>query len=86
MISLNKKDTIRGQVYSQDAMALKDQVVIEGSVFTNRFVYQNSFTLYENYLINTTFNSKDLSPYYLASPLTPVASKKKKILQWLEEN
>jgi len=86
MISLSKKDTIKGQIYSQDALALKDQVVIYGSVFTKRFVYRNSFTLYENYLINTTFNAKDLSPYYLASPVTPVASKKKKILQWLETN
>jgi hypothetical protein len=86
MISINKKDTIRGQIYSQDALALKDKAVIYGSVFTNRFVYQNSFTLYENYLINTTFNSKNISPYYLASPVTPVASKKKKILKWLEGN
>jgi hypothetical protein len=86
MISLNKADTIRGQIYSQDALALKDQCVFDGSVFTNRFVYRNSFTLYENYLINATFNSKDLSPYYLVSAATPVSSKKKKILQWLEGN
>ena len=86
MISLSKKDTVKGQIYSQDALALKDQVVIDGSVFTKRFVYRNSFTLYDNYLINTTFNTKDLSRYYLASPVTPVASKNKKILQWLEAN
>jgi len=86
MISLNKKDTIRGQIYSQDVLALKDQVVIDGSVFTKRFIYRNSFTLYENYLINITFNTNELSPYYLASPITPVASKKKRILQWLEAN
>lgn len=86
MIRLNKNDTIRGQIYSQDALAFKDQVVVDGSVFTKRFLYQNSFTLYENYLINATFNSKALSPYYLASPITPVASKTKEILQWLEGN
>jgi hypothetical protein len=86
IISLNKNDTIKGLVYSQDALALKDQCVFYGSVFTNRFVYKTSYTLYENYLINTTFNSKDLSPYYLTSPVTPVASKKKKLLLWLEGN
>jgi hypothetical protein len=86
MISLSKNDTIRGQLYSQDALALKDQCVLIGSTMTNRFVYRTSFTLYENYLINATFNSDILSSYYLTSPLIPEASKKKKILQWLEAN
>lgn len=86
VIRLGKKDTIIGQVYSQDAMALKDGCVVYGSLFTTRFLYQNTFTLYENYLINTEVNSHELSPYYLGSGLLPVSSKKKKILQWLEGN
>jgi hypothetical protein len=86
VIRLGKKDTIIGQVYSQDAMTLKDGCVVYGSLFTTRFLYQNTFTLYENYLINTEINSHELSPYYLGSGLLPASSKKKKILQWLEEN
>jgi len=86
LIRLSKKDTITGQIYSQDAVALKDGCVVYGGIFSNRFLYQNSFTLYENYLINLQLNSNKLSPYYLGSSLLPAVSKKKRILQWLEGN
>lgn len=86
VIRLSKKDTISGQVYSQDAISLKDGCVVYGSLYTKRFLYQNSFTLYENYVINAELNSRELSPYYLGSTMLPAISKKKKILQWLEGN
>jgi hypothetical protein len=86
LVSIGKKDTIKGQIYSQDALDLKDHCVIEGSTFTSRFLYRNTFTLYENYLINVTINSRALSPYYLSSGIMPVVKKEKKILQWLEGN
>jgi hypothetical protein len=85
-ITLEERVKIKGQVYSQGILGLKNYIEIVGSTFTSRFYYKNGFTLYENYLINATIDSKALSPYYLASPITPVASKKKKILQWLEAN
>ena len=84
LIDVSKGVKIKGQVYSQGIALLKDSVAINGSIFTSRFLYKSSFTLYENYLINATLNSKALSPYYLTSGLLPVAGKKKKILQWLE--
>ena len=86
VIRLSKKDTISGQVYSQDGLSLKDGCVIYGSLYTKYFLYQNSFTLYENYLINAELSSRELSPYYLGSGMLPAISKKKKILQWLEGN
>ncbi|MDR3678548.1 MAG: hypothetical protein P4L41_01200, partial [Flavipsychrobacter sp.] len=84
MIDLGKGVKIAGQVYSQGIMRTKDAVEVDGSVFTSQFLYQNSFTLFQNYLINMTMNSKALSPYYLTGDLTPVAGKNKKVLQWLE--
>lgn len=86
LIVTGKNVNIKGQIYSQGALELKDQSEIDGNVFTGRFLYRSSFTLYENYLINTTINSKALSPYYLTSDLIPAATKKKKLLQWLEGN
>ncbi|MCC8427246.1 hypothetical protein [Mucilaginibacter sp. UR6-11] len=86
LIDLGKNAAITGQVYSQGMLGLKDGIVIKGSVFTNRFLYQSSFTRYENYIINTTINSTALSPYYLGSDLIPVSAGEKKILQWLETN
>jgi hypothetical protein len=86
LIDVGKNVKLVGQVYSQGILELKDNAEMDGSVFTSRFLYKNSFTLFENYLINTTINSKALSPYYLTGELLPVASKKKKVLQWLEAN
>ncbi len=86
LISLMKKVKITGQVYAQGILELKDGVEIDGSAFTSRFLYQNSFTRFENYLINATIDAKALSPYYLTSGLMPVAAKQKKVLQWLEAN
>jgi hypothetical protein len=85
-ISMAKHVKITGQVYSQGILELKDSTEVDGSVFTSLFYYKSPVTLFENYLINTTVDSKALSPYYLTSGLVPVATKKKKILQWLEAN
>ena len=86
MIHLGKSVKIEGQVYAQGILEIKDNDVVNGSIFTSRFSYQNSFTRFENYLINLTINSKALSPYYLTSGLMPVKGKRKKVLQWLEAN
>ncbi|MDB5008618.1 MAG: hypothetical protein JWP45_3011 [Mucilaginibacter sp.] len=85
-ISIGKYSRISGQIYSQGMLELKDSTEVTGSVFTSFFYYRNTFTLFENYLINTTVDSKALSPYYLTEDLLPVAGKKKKVLQWLEAN
>ena len=86
LVVLEKKVKLNGQIYSNGIVQLGEQSEIDGSIFTTRFLYKNSFTIYENYLINTTIDSKALSRYYLSSDLIPVVGKKKKILQWLEAN
>jgi hypothetical protein len=86
LITIGKNVKVTGQIYSQGVLELKDKSETDGSVFTSRFLYRNSFTLFENYLINTTIDSKALSPYYLTSELLPVAKRKKKVLQWIEGN
>jgi hypothetical protein len=86
IIDLGKNVKITGQVYSQGMLKTKDSVEVDGSVFTSQFLYQNSFTLFQNYLINITISSKALSRYYLTGDLMPVADKRKKVLQWLEAN
>jgi hypothetical protein len=85
-ISIGKKDTIKGNIYSQSVLELKDKAVVYGGVITHSFLYKSSFTLYENYLINISIDSKNLSPYYLTSELVPVAKRRQKPLKWLEGN
>jgi hypothetical protein len=86
LIDLDKNVQITGLVYSQGIVGLKDGIQINGSIFTSRFLYQSTLTRYENYIINTTLDATALSSYYLNSDLVPVASKTKKVLQWLETN
>jgi len=86
IISLGKKVSVLGQIYSMGILNLRAGTTIAGSIFTKRFLYQSEFTRYENYLINVSMDSRALSSYYLSSDLTPVAGKPKKILQWLEAN
>jgi len=86
LIHLRSKTKIIGQIYSPGAIELDNLTEIYGSIFTAKFLYQNNFAVYENYINNTTINEKRLSPYYLTSSLFPVATKKKKTLQWLEGN
>jgi hypothetical protein len=77
---------IKGQVFSYGIMQMNDKSEVDGSLFTSRFWYRSTFTLYENYLINSTIDAKALSSYYLSSDLIPVVKKRKKVLQWLEAN
>lgn len=84
LINLGKQTNISGQIYTPGLLGLNDGVVINGSVFTGRFLYKSGFTVFENYIINTTINAGALSPYYLSSNVMPVAGRKRKILQWLE--
>jgi hypothetical protein len=86
LIDIGKNAIITGQVYAQGLLGLKDGISFIGGVFANRFLYQSSFTRYENYLINVTINSTALSPYYLSSDMVPAAGNKKKVLKWLEVN
>ncbi len=86
LISIGKDVKIYGQIYSQGMIKYKDDLEVNGSVFTSLFVYQSSFNLMENMLIDSKLNSRALSPYYLTSDLMSVAGKNKKILQWLEKN
>lgn len=86
LIHIGHKTKVKGQVYSQGYVEFEDKAEIDGSVFADHFLYQTSYTRFENYLINTTINSKRLSPYYLSSDLFPVTAKKNNILQWLEAN
>jgi len=86
MIALNKKVLLKGAVYSPGSLLLQDSVRVQGSLSTKRFLYQSAYSTYENYLINLSVRSTELSRYYLSSPLLPASSSQQKVLQWLENN
>ncbi|WCT13656.1 hypothetical protein [Mucilaginibacter jinjuensis] len=84
VIILGSQTTVNGQIYSQGILSYKKNVAVNGSVMTNRFIYQSGYTMYENYLINFRVNSVPLSKYYLTSELLPFASTKRRVLEWLK--
>jgi len=86
LIDLGNKVKVYGQVYAMGLLKFNKGGEINGGVFVNRFLYKSTFTTYENYLINVKLDESGLSRYYLTSTLLPVAGKKQKVLQWLEQN
>lgn len=86
LIDIANNVKIYGQVYDMGLLQFNKSAEIDGSVFTNRFLYKSTYTTYENYLINIKLDANRLSPYYLTSPLFPVNGKRQKVLQWLEAN
>ena len=83
IIRVGKKSEISGQLYAPGLVEINDGAKVNGSVFTTRFLYRSGFTVFENYIINTTIDATALSRYYLSSDLLPVISPKRKVLQWL---
>jgi len=86
LIDIGNNVKVYGQVYAMGLLQFNKSAEIYGSAFTNRFLYQSTYTKYENYLINIKLDANGLSPYYLTSSLFPVSGKRQKVLQWLEAN
>jgi hypothetical protein len=82
IISLGKETKITGEIYSTGMIKLEKGVVINGKLSCNKFIMQTPSTLYENFLIDVTFNRKARSKYYLSSKLFERNSATN-ILKWL---
>jgi len=86
LVHISGGTKMRGMIYSQGYVEFQNFAEVDGSVFADKFLYQSVFTRYENYINNTTINANMLSSYFLTSEMFPVASRRKKVLQWLEAN
>ncbi len=83
LISIGKNSKITGEIYATGLVKLERGVVVAGKISCNRFLLQTPTTLYENFLIDVTFNRKARSKYYLSSDLFEGKKGEKKLLQWL---
>jgi len=84
LIDIEKDVTVKGQVFAKGMVRFKQGARIDGSLSANKVVFEADATLYENYLVDTQIDAPSLSPYYLTSSLFWHASKKRKVLQWLD--
>ncbi|AMR33712.1 hypothetical protein A0256_20885 [Mucilaginibacter sp. PAMC 26640] len=85
ILELTENAKVVGQIYSQGAFSYKEGTVINGSLYTSRFLYQTVYSAYENYLVGSTIDASKLSRYYLTGMLLPASGPKNKIMQWLEK-
>lgn len=83
MISLGQGVKVRGEVFCAGLLKLEKEVAIDGKVSCNRFIMRTTQTLYENFLIDVSFNRKARSRYYLTSPLFGT-ERENKVLKWLD--
>lgn len=83
IISLARGCKIFGEVYATGYVKLEKTVVINGKTYAKRFIMQTPTTLYENYLIDITLNRKQLSKYYLSSPIFKSGQQNQNVLRWL---
>lgn len=83
MITLGKKARLNGEIYATGLIKLDKGTMIVGKISANRFIMKTPTSLYENFLIDVTFNRKARSKYYLSSALFSDQEKNNKILKWL---
>jgi hypothetical protein len=82
MVSLGKKTIVNGEIYSTGMIKVEKGVIVNGKLSCNKFIMQTPTTLYENFLIDVTFNRLARSKYYLSSKLFGEKTENQ-ILKWL---
>lgn len=82
LISLGKETHVKGEVFSTGLLKLQKGVIVDGKVSCNRFIMRTPTTLYENFLIDVTFNRRARSRYYLSARLFD-SKNEKNVLKWL---
>lgn len=82
MVSLGKQTRVKGEVYSTGLLKIEKGVFIEGKASCNRLVMQMPMALYENFLVDVTFDRRIRNPYYLSSRLFR-SKEPNKVLTWL---
>ncbi|OOQ58332.1 hypothetical protein [Mucilaginibacter pedocola] len=85
LMQFGKEAVLRGQVYAGGVLSFKGKMNITGGAYAKRFLYQNAYTAYENYLINISLDATSLSRYYLNGMLLPFSAPKTGVLQWLDK-
>lgn len=83
IVDLADKVVINGEIYTNGYFNYHKQIAINGTLYTDRLLYQSGYTRFENYLIGLKINLKKRSKYYLTSDLLPDGTKTCEILQWL---
>lgn len=83
MVKIGKDSRVTGEIYVAGILKMERGLVVNGKVSCNRFLMQTKTTLYENFLLDITFNRLARSSYYLSSRLFKNESENR-ILQWLE--
>jgi len=83
LIGFEKESRLNGEVYATGMLKLEKGMFVAGKVSCTRFIMQTPATLYENFLIDVTFNRKARSKYYLSSRIFEGQTGERSVLKWL---
>lgn len=82
LVALGKDTRVQGEIYSTGMVKVEKGSKVNGKISCNRFLMKTPLTLYENFLIDVTFNNKARSKYYLSSKLFK-GQQQNQVLKWL---
>ncbi|OWK68850.1 hypothetical protein [Pedobacter sp. AJM] len=82
MIVLGEGTVVKGEIYATGLLKVDKHINVFGKVSCNRFIMQTSSTMYENFLIDVTFNRKARSGAYLSSGIFGGNKSINRVLRW----
>lgn len=82
MILLGEGTVVKGEIYATGVLKVDKHINVLGKVSCNRFIMQTSSTMYENFLIDVTFNRKARSDAYLSSGIFGGLKSINRVLRW----
>lgn len=84
ILDFEKNITVQGDVISFGLLKYTEPLTILGSLYAYRLITQRPSSLYENYLINLTFERAKLHPYFVRPQFWALDDKRKQaIVQWV---
>ncbi|NQD71730.1 hypothetical protein HP439_13450 [Sphingobacterium shayense] len=84
ILNIEDNVTVQGDIISFGLLKYTAPLTVHGSVFARRLITQRPSSLYENYLINLTFERKSLHPYFIRPHFWATEKKiKQAVVQWV---
>jgi len=83
MLSIDSASLVHGEVYITGVLKFAKGITVKGKVSCNSFLMQRGQSIYENFLIDLTINTKARNRYYASSRLFRYKGTNK-VLQWLK--
>lgn len=84
ILNIENNLTVQGDIISFGLLKYTAPLTVHGTVYARRLITQRPSSLYENYLINLTFERNKLHPYFIRPHFwAPDKKSKQAVVQWV---